>query len=86
MIERGKEKGKLLRFLAGKGKSKRPESENPQRDSIVTSWRTLDLSGLGNIDTIDFDLVFSDEEDKTLMQDATDVCLDNFTASIFLKF
>lgn len=73
-------------LLAGKGKSKRPESENPQRDSIVTSWRTLDLSGLGNIDTIDFDLVFSEEEDKTLMQDATDVCLDNFTASIFLKF
>lgn len=82
----GQKTGSATFLLAGKGKSKVPATEeNPQRDSIVTSWSPFDLSKLGQIDYIDFDLSFSNSEDERLL-DYTDVCLDNFTASIHLKF
>ena len=74
--------GTATLLLAGKGKSKLPATEeNPQRDSIITSWSTMDLSGLGNIDYIDFDLSFSDTQDEGLFR-YTDVCIDKLTATV----
>lgn len=83
----GNKTGESATFLlAGKGMSKLPATEeNPQRDSIVTSWSHFDLSKLGSIDYIDFDLEFSDPTDKTIIQ-TPDVCLDNFTARIHISY
>lgn len=78
----GQKTGTATLLLAGKGKSKLPATEeNPQRDSIITSWSTMDLSGLGNIDYIDFDLSFSDTQDEGLFR-YTDVCIDKLTATV----
>ena len=73
----GSQTGTAEFLLAGKGKSK----GTPGADSLVTSWSTFDLSGLGNIDYIDFELSCSNSNDnQTLIQN--DVCIDNLTARV----
>ena len=73
----GSQTGTAEFLLAGKGKSK----GTPGADSLVTSWSTFDLSGLGNIDYIDFELSCSNINDyQTLIQN--DVCIDNLTARV----
>lgn len=72
-------------ILAGKGLGKPDEETSAQRDSIVTSWSTMDLSKLGTVDYIDLDLESSDPADASLLQNF-DVCIDNFTAQIHLSY
>lgn len=53
------------------------------RDSIVSKWTTFDLSALGSVEHVDFELV-------VLSADAVDLpkffCLDNLTASVNITY
>lgn len=74
-------------MLAGNGMSKKPESQNPTRDSLVTEWAVFDLKDLGNIDRIDFSLELSNAEDQALFRAGyLDFCMDNFTANIYISY
>ncbi|MGM9748060.1 MAG: DUF4465 domain-containing protein [Candidatus Cryptobacteroides sp.] len=50
------------------------------KDSIALGWKVFDLSKLGSIDAIDFSM------ESTRDGMPTSFCLDNFLASIYLKY
>lgn len=78
----GKVTGTATFLLAGKGKSKVTEG-GVVKDSLVTEWSAFDLSKLGSVDYIDFDLALSDPADNLPY---TDFCMDNFTAQIHISY
>ncbi|MCD8313251.1 MAG: DUF4465 domain-containing protein [Bacteroidales bacterium] len=49
-------------------------------DSVLTTWKTLSLSALGDIDYIDIDLECSKEDFPTYF------CMDNFIAGAYISF
>lgn len=63
-------------LLAGKGRGKVPGT-----DSLVTGWKTFDISKLGNIQYVDFSL--STPEGISVQKS---VCLDNFTGNIAIQY
>lgn len=67
-------------LLAGKGKSKVPGSGGTFRDSLITSWRTIDLKDLNSIEYIEFELTGGSS-----LEGLDDVCLDNFTSSVHIQ-
>lgn len=82
----GEETGRADFLLAGKGKGKITEV-NPQGDSLVTSWKKFELTDLGSIDYIDFEISLSNAADESLFYNGyKDVCLDNFSADINISY
>lgn len=55
-----------------------------QEDSVMTSWTRLDLSKLGEVDCIDFDVEYS----NPIAEAGFPVyfCLDNLVSSVYIKF
>ena len=72
----GKQTGQVEYYLA----DYRPAANGGEApDSLLTSWKPLSLTKLGNVDNIDFDLE-SNKADFPLY-----FCLDNMVASIYIK-
>lgn len=67
-------------LLAGKGKSKVPGVGGTLRDSIITSWTTVDLKDLNSIEYIELELTGGSS-----LSELNSVCLDNFTSSVHIK-
>lgn len=53
------------------------------QDSVLTSWKPLDLSDLGEVDFIDFDVECSESVKES--QFPIYFCLDNFAAKVHIK-
>ena len=53
---------------------------NAVKDSIVTSWTKFDLSKLGNVDNVDFEIISSKADVPAYF------CLDDFYAYIILEY
>ncbi len=49
-------------------------------DSVLTSWKTISLSKLGDIDYVDFTLESSKEDFPASF------CMDNFVATVYIKY
>lgn len=56
-----------------------PEDGGAAPDSVVTTWKTVALSGLGDIDYVDLDI------ESSKVNFPAFVCLDNFSAAIYIK-
>ena len=72
----GSETGKATISLAIPGET--PEA----RDSIMSSWTLFDLSDLGNVEYISFNMEFSDATQTMIPQY---FCLDDFVANVHVK-
>lgn len=51
-----------------------------QKDSIVSRWTMFDLSNLGEVDKVDFEVLSTKEEVPAYF------CMDNFTASVTINY
>lgn len=78
----GTETGSVDVLLAGKdlGKTGGIDADGSAPDSLITSWTAIDLSDLGSIDVIDFEITGGGNIYPK------DVCFDNFTANINIEY
>ena len=58
-----------------------PAEKGEAKDSIVSTWTQFDLSKLGTIEYIRFDMSFSDESQTSIPEY---FCLDNFFSKIYI--
>ena len=76
---KGEETESVEYYLADFRGEKVDENGVPEPDSLLTRWKNLPLTALGQVDNIDFEL----EASKTLP--SMTVCMDDFHASVYVK-
>ena len=59
-----------------------PPMRGPEPDSLLTKWKNLSLTKLGQVDNIDFTLESS--KGDNMMAEPMTFCLDDFVASIYV--
>ena len=72
----GEETGSVEYYLAD---FRSEDNDGTEPDSLLTRWKNLPLTALGQVDNIDFEL----EASKTLP--SMTVCMDDFHASVYVK-
>ena len=61
----------------GESQMRLAEFSSAQKDSVVTNWTVFELSQLGIVDKIDFDIILPEGSDVP-----QSVCMDDFTANL----
>lgn len=80
---KGEETESVEYYLADFRGEKLGEDGVPEPDSLLTTWKNLSLTKLGQVDNIDFTLEAS--KGGTMLAQPMSFCLDDFVASIYVK-
>ena len=79
---KGEETESVEYYLADFRGEKVDENGVPEPDSLLTKWKNLSLTKLGQVDNIDFTLESS--KGDNMMAEPMTFCLDDFVASIYV--